>query len=44
MRYLHSHDSGIVIIYSNTTTDKVLEEELEFTTFEGLVLRGYKDG
>ena len=32
------------MIYSNTTSDKVLEETLEFPTFEGLILKGYDEG
>ena len=31
----------MVLLYSNTTADKVLEETLEFPTFEGLILKGY---
>jgi hypothetical protein len=32
------------MIYSNTTGDKVLEETLEFPTFEGLILKDYAEG
>lgn len=33
-----------MMIYTNSTVNKILKESLEFAAFEGLSLKGYPEG